>query len=162
MNHFIPKIAALFAAGLFSVAQASPSDHAGPRFGGGMLMQLGKLKSQLTLTSAQQALWDDAETASKAARVLNQDQRQKTQTAIAAEIAKDTIDLRAIDQLMETARANGSKQQAMAREKWLTAYDSLTTEQKRQASKLIQARVQQFEQKRADGGHRKHVDATAN
>jgi len=144
MKHLIPKLAALLVSSVFTLAHANPAagaphpgHHAGPH-GGSLISQLGRLKSQLNLTDAQQAIWQDAETASKAAHTAAQQAHSALRAQIGQEIQKDVIDFRAIEQSAEAAHASAKAARDTARDKWYVAYDSLSPEQKAQVSKIFQ------------------------
>lgn len=160
MKHLIPKLAALLVSSVFTLANANPAA-GGPHpeaHGGSLVAQLGRLKSQLNLTDAQQAIWQDAETASKAARTAAMQAHTQLQSQIGQEIQKDVIDFRAIEQSADAARAGAKTAMDTARDKWYVAYDSLSPEQKAQVSKLFQqqwakmaAMRQQWQQKHPQG-----------
>jgi Spy/CpxP family protein refolding chaperone len=154
------SIAAIAAAALIGIssisgiAAAQPqARHHGPHGHhgkGDFISAIAGLKSELNLNTSQQAMWDNAVAAGKAARDNARSERQKIRAALDAELAKAEPDLAAVAAASDGARNAGAAAHRQVRDAWLNLYGTFTTEQKtvvKNALKDKLARMDAFRQK---------------
>ena len=165
-KRFASRIATLSAAVLFAVAgvAAAQSHHGpqtggaaqahhgldGPMGGGDAVMAIAGLKAELNLNTSQQAMWDNAVAAGKAARESARVSRQKVRDALAAELSKDVPDLAAVSAAADAARDAGAAAHRQVRDAWLNIYSTFTLEQKATVKSVLQesmAKSEQFREK---------------
>ncbi len=165
-KRFASRIATLSAAVLFAVAgvAAAQSHHGpqtggaaqahhgldGPMGGGDAVMAIAGLKAELNLNTSQQAMWDNAVAAGKAARESARVSRQKVRDALAAELSKDVPDLAAVSAAADAARDAGAAAHRQVRDAWLNIYSTFTPEQKATVKSVLQesmAKSEQFREK---------------
>ena len=145
------RLAAVFAAalvGLAGTALAQPSGgHGhGHRGGGGdVVMAIVHLKDQLNLNTAQQAMWDNAVAASKAARETARTNAQSVQQTLRAELAKPEPDLAAVAAAADAARSANAAVHTQVRAAWLNIYGTFTPEQKTVVKNALLDRMSQME-----------------
>ena len=145
------RLAAVFAAalvGLAGTAFAQPSGgHGhGHRGGGGdVVMAIVHLKDQLNLNTAQQAMWDNAVAASKAARETARTNAQNVQQTLRAELAKPEPDLAAVAAAADAARSANAAVHTQVRAAWLNIYGTFTPEQKTVVKNALLDRMSQME-----------------
>ena len=145
------RLAAVFAAalvGLAGTAFAQPSGgHGhGHRGGGGdVVMAIVHLKDQLNLNTAQQAMWDNAVAASKAARETARTNAQSVQQTLRAELAKPEPDLAAVAAAADAARSANAAVHTQVRAAWLNIYGTFTPEQKTVVKNALLDRMSQME-----------------
>jgi Spy/CpxP family protein refolding chaperone len=150
MKKFASRVAALSAAALFAVAGVAVAQpHHGPRGamgGGDVVMAIAGLKSQLNLNTSQQAMWDNAVAAGKAARDAARSNRQKVHDTLTAELAKPEPDLAAVAAAADAARDAGAAAHRQVRDAWLNLYATFTPDQKTIVKNAIQDRLTRMEQ----------------
>jgi Spy/CpxP family protein refolding chaperone len=147
------RLAAVFAGalvGLAGTAFAQPSvghGHGhGYRGGGGdVVMAIVHLKEQLNLNTAQQAMWDNAVAASKAARETARTNAQNVEQTLRAELAKPEPDLAAVAAAADAARSANAAVHTQVRAAWLNIYGTFTPEQKTVVKNALLDRMSQME-----------------
>jgi Spy/CpxP family protein refolding chaperone len=146
------RLAAVFAAALVglagtAVAQPSGGHGHGHRGGGGgdVVMAIVHLKDQLNLNTAQQAMWDNAVAASKAARETARTNAQNVQQTLRAELAKPEPDLAAVAAAADAARSANAAVHTQVRAAWLNIYGTFTPEQKAVVKNALLDRMSQME-----------------
>ena len=104
----VAAIAAAALIGISGIAAAQPQPrHHGPHGhdgGGDFISAIAGLKSELNLNTSQQAMWDNAAAAGKAARENARAERQKIRATLDAELAKAEPDLAAVAAAADGAR----------------------------------------------------------
>lgn len=145
------RLAAVLAAalvGLAGTALAQPSGGHGHwhRGGGGdVVMAIAHLKDQLNLNTAQQAMWDNAVAASKAARETARTNAQNVQQTLRAELAKPEPDLAAVAAAADAARNANAAVHTQVRTAWLNVYGTFTPEQKSVVKNALLDRMSRME-----------------
>ena len=135
--------------GVTGAAFAHPFHH-GPRGGGDVVMGIAALKDQLNLNTSQQAMWDNAVAAGKAARQTARTNMQKVHDTLAAELAKPEPDLAAVAAAADAARNANAALHAQVRDAWLNIYSTFTPEQKAVVKNALSqrlARMDKFREK---------------
>ena len=152
-TRFASRLAAVAAAaliGVAGVASAQPHHgHGGPG-GGDFVMGIAALKGQLNLNTSQQAMWDNAVAAGKAARDSARASHQQMHDALTAELAKAEPDLAAIATVADANRDAAAAQHRQVRAAWLNLYSTFTPDQKTVVKNALQqklARMDQFREK---------------
>lgn len=152
-TRFASRLAAVAAAaliGVAGVASAQPHHgHGGPG-GGDFVMAIAALKGQLNLNTSQQAMWDNAVAAGKAARDSARTSHQQMHDALTAELAKAEPDLAAVATAADAARDAAAAQHRQVRAAWLNLYSTFTPDQKTVVKNALQqklARMDQFREK---------------
>ena len=146
------RLAAFAAAtliGLTGAAFAKPFHH-GHGGGGDVVMSIMRLKSQLNLNTSQQAMWDNAVAAGKAARDSARANHQQMHATLTAELAKAEPDLAAVATAADAARDAAAAQHRQVRAAWLNLYSTFTPDQKTVVKNALQqklARMDQFREK---------------
>lgn len=126
----------------FNAEACNPPQHRFERRMESHLQDLARLRADLKLDAQQQALWQEAEQASRNnMRDARQQMRQQHEEALAA-MRQPGADLRAIARRLDEARDAGRQQRLANRELWLKVYDSLNPEQKEKARVFV---VHRFE-----------------
>ena len=141
-------VAAAALIGVTGAAFAQPFHH-GHR-GGDVVMGIAALKDQLNLNTSQQALWDNAVAAGKAARQTARSNLQKVHDVLAAELAKPEPDLAAVAAAADVARNANATLRTQVRDQWLNIYGTFTPDQKAVVKNALSqrlARMEQFRQK---------------
>ncbi|HVO87076.1 MAG TPA: periplasmic heavy metal sensor [Casimicrobiaceae bacterium] len=141
-------VVAFALASLTGVAVAQPF-HRGMA-AGDVGMAIAALKGQLNLNTSQQAMWDNAIAASKAARESGRANLAKMHDAMTAELGKTEPDLAAVAAAADDAQSKNLALRQQVRSQWLTLYATFTPDQKalvRDALKNRMARMEQFRQK---------------
>jgi Spy/CpxP family protein refolding chaperone len=133
-------------------AGAAQQHHAldGPIGTGDVVMAIAGLKAQLNLNTSQQAMWDNAVAAGKAARETARLSRQKVRDTLAAELAKDSPDLAAVSAAADAARDAGAAAHRQVRDAWLNIYSTFTPDQKAIVKNVLQeglAKSDQFRER---------------
>ena len=108
-NRFASRVAAVAAAALIGIAgvsaRAASHGHRGHHGGGDFVIgHRGARSRQLNLNTSQQAMWDNAVAAGKAARESARANMQKVHDALTAELAKAEPDLAAVAAAADDAR----------------------------------------------------------
>ena len=152
-TRFASRLAAVAAAafiGVTGVASAQPHHgHGGPG-GGDFVMGIAALKGQLNLNTSQQAMWDNAVAAGKAARDSARASHQQMHATLTAELAKAEPDLAAVATAADAARDAAAAQHRQVRAAWLNLYSTFTPDQKTVVKNALQqklARMDQFREK---------------
>lgn len=130
-----------------AAAAEPPEDKAGngpPLQVDRMFDELRDARDELKLSRDQDALWTDAERATRAAVWTARQNRQKLVDIFATESAKDVMDLERIARESELAGSDNAKQRMLARDKWLQLYRSLSNDQKALASRRVRDRLQRM------------------
>jgi Spy/CpxP family protein refolding chaperone len=149
-NRFATSVAAVAAAALIGISGAAVAQahhgHRGHHGGGDVVMSIAHLKDQLNLNTSQQAMWDNAVAATKAARDSARANREPVRAALAAELAKSEPDLAAVATATDAARNANAAAQRQARDAWLNLYSTFTPEQKGVVKSSLQRRMAKTEQ----------------
>lgn len=115
--------------------------------------EVARLHDELKLDAKQEALWKEAEQATRDARgdfaKIQREERDKTIVALAAPNA----DLRAVLKAADERRSEGEKRRLADRERWLAVYDSLNPTQKERARTFLR---QWLEHAGGAGEHHHH------
>jgi Spy/CpxP family protein refolding chaperone len=150
-TRFALRVAAVAAAaliGISGVAIAQPHHgHRGHHGGGGdVVMSIAALKDQLNLNTSQQAMWDNAVAATKAARESARAGREPVRAALHAELAKAEPDLAAVAAAADAARNASDATRRQVRDAWLNLYSTFTPEQKTVVKNSLQDKIAKMEQ----------------
>ncbi|MDE2003171.1 MAG: periplasmic heavy metal sensor [Betaproteobacteria bacterium] len=152
MNHRISTGFAAAAAaaviGLGAIAHAHPG-HFGDRGGGDFMTTIAALKAKLNLSTSQQASWDSAVAAGKAARANARTNMQNVRSLLNAELAKAEPDLAAVAAAADRARTQNEAQRHQARESWLGLYATFSPDQKAIVKAAIEQRLARIDRWRA-------------
>lgn len=111
---------------------------------------MSQLHTDLKLDAKQEALWAEAEKASKESMAGMRDRFRQHHEEIQALIDKPGADLRAVVKRMDEFKAEGQKLREANRDRWLTVYDSLNAEQKEKAREFFKTKLDRM----ARHGHR--------
>ena len=154
------RVAAIAAAALIGIsgiaaAQPQPRHHGshGHHGGGDFISAIAGLKSELNLNTSQQAMWDNAVAAGKAARENARAERQKIRETLDTELAKAEPDLAAVAAAADGARNAGAMAHRQVRDAWLALYGTFTPDQKTVVKNVLKdklARMDAFRQKMRD------------
>jgi len=154
------RVAAIAAAALIGIsgiaaAQPQPRHHGphGHHGGGDFISAIAGLKSELNLNTSQQAMWDNAVAAGKAARENARAERQKIRATLDAELAKAEPDLAAVAAAADGVRNAGATAHRQVRDAWLALYGTFTPDQKTVVKNVLKdklARMDAFRQKMRD------------
>ena len=123
--------ASVLGAGLFATTLAIPAaaqrgdHHHGEQF----LAHITEVKSQLNLDASQQALWDSAVAAGKAAREAGRGRRDSIRQVVAEEVAKAAPDLGRIASTTDKVRDSNTTDRRAARDQWLKLYATFRPDQ---------------------------------
>jgi Spy/CpxP family protein refolding chaperone len=150
-TRFASRFAALAAAafiGTSGAALAQSLHHHGPRGGGDILMSIAALKGQLNLNTSQQAMWDNAVAAGKAARQSARGNMQKVHDTLTTELAKAEPDLAAVAAASDSVQSANAAAHQQVRSAWLNLYNTFTPDQKAVVKASLQKRVAKMEQMR--------------
>lgn len=150
-TRFASRFAALAAAafiGTGGAALAQSLHHHGPRGGGDILMGIAALKGQLNLNTSQQAMWDNAVAAGKAARQSARSNMQKVHDTLTTELAKPEPDLAAVAAASDSVQSANTATRQQVRSAWLNLYGTFTPDQKAIVKASLQKRVAKMEQMR--------------
>ncbi|HEX8738828.1 MAG TPA: Spy/CpxP family protein refolding chaperone [Casimicrobiaceae bacterium] len=140
-------VAMLVGAGI-AAAAAQPMRHARDA-GGDVVSAIARMKGELKLDTSQQAMWDSAVSASKAARTTIRSTRENVRTVLNAELAKPEPDLAAVAAAADNAQTQAIALRHQARAAWLNLYGTFTPEQKAVVRTGIQNRLARLDQWRA-------------
>jgi Spy/CpxP family protein refolding chaperone len=149
-TRFASRFATLAAAafiGTGGAALAQPFHHHGPG-GGDILMSIAALKGQLNLNTSQQAMWDNAVAAGKAARQSARSNMQKVHDTLTTELAKPEPDLAAVAAASDSVQSANTAAHQQVRSAWLNLYSTFTPDQKAVVKASLQNRVAKMEQMR--------------
>jgi Spy/CpxP family protein refolding chaperone len=151
------RVAAAAAAALIGVAGLAGAQafHRGHHGGGDVVMGIAALKDQLNLNTAQQAQWDSAVAAGKAARESGRTAMQNVHTTLQAELAKAEPDLAAVAAAADAARNTAATAHRQARDAWLNLYNTFSPDQKAVVKAALQkrlARMEKMRQRHSQGG----------
>jgi Spy/CpxP family protein refolding chaperone len=137
-------VAASALIGATGAAVAQPMHHG--HGGGDVVMSIMRLKSQLNLNTSQQAMWDNAVAAGKAARTTARANMQKVHDTLAAELAKPEPDLAAVSAAADSARNANAALHSQVRDAWLNLYATFTPDQKAVVKDALTQRLAKMEQ----------------
>ena len=126
--------AAVLGAGLAALpAIAQPGHHGHGRDGGHhgehFFKHLAAVKSQLNLDASQQALWDSAVAAGKAAREAGRARRATIRQVMAEELAKPTPDLARVAATSDRVQDSNITDRRAVRDQWLNLYATFRPDQ---------------------------------
>ena len=152
----LAAVAAAALIGISGVAAAQPHHGHGGQGGGDFLMGIAALKGQLNLNTSQQAMWDNAVAAGKAARDSARASHQKVHDALTAELANAEPDLAAVAAASDAARDSAATQHRQARDAWLNVYATFTADQKTVVKNALQQKLTRMEQFR-EKMHQRHA-----
>ena len=142
----IAAVAAAALIGVAGIASAQPHHgHGGPG-GGDLVMGIAALKGQLNLNTSQQAMWDNAVAAGKAARDNARASHQQLRNTVTTELAKAEPDLAAVAAASDAARDAAAASHRQVRAAWLNLYSTFTPDQKAVVKSAIQQRLTRMEQ----------------
>jgi Spy/CpxP family protein refolding chaperone len=146
------RLAAAAAAALIGAAGLAGAQpfHRGHHGGGDAVMGIAALRDQLNLNTAQQAQWDSAVAANRAARESARTAMQSVHATLQAELAKSEPDLAAVAAAADAARGTAATAHRQARDAWLNLYSTFTPDQKavvRNALQKRMARMEKFREK---------------
>lgn len=142
----IAAVAAATLIGFAGIASAQPHHwHGGPG-GGDLVMGIAALKGQLNLNTSQQAMWDNAVAAGKAARDNARASHQQLRNTVTTELAKAEPDLAAVAAASDAARDAAAASHRQVRAAWLNLYSTFTPDQKAVVKSAIQQRLTRMEQ----------------
>ncbi|MEP7328959.1 MAG: periplasmic heavy metal sensor [Betaproteobacteria bacterium] len=160
MNTRSPRFAAMIAATLLALsapaAFAQPSGH-GPHGGPGgpggrgfgIEHLLSSVKTQLSLNTSQQVMWDNAVAQTKAAREAGRGSMDKVRDALNAELAKAEPDFAAVGTVADNVQASQQTVRRQVRDEWLKLYATFSPTQKAVVRDAAKARVAKMETFRA-------------
>ena len=106
---------------------------------------LAKAKESLNLNTSQQLMWDNAVTATKAARETGRANRGQVKAALQAEIGKAEPDLAALAAAADAVEHQNRALRHQVRAQWLALYATFTPEQKAVVRTLLQERLARAE-----------------
>jgi len=137
--------------GLAASAFAMPPQGEGPGQVPGMqsrhmargMKEMTRLHDDLKLNAKQEALWQEAEKASKEGMNGMHERFTKHHEEIKTLLSKPGADLREIAKRMDEFKAEGQKQREANRDGWLAVYDTLNAEQKEQARVFFKSKFEQ-------------------
>ena len=151
-NRLKTTLAAVGAAAVVSVSGAAfaqhPMRHGGP--GGDFVHAIKELKSQLSLNTSQQTMWDNVVAQGKAAMDTGRANFGKVRTAMTTELAKPEPDLAAVAAVSDDVQASNAALHKQVRASWLALYATFTPDQKavvKQALSQRMARMDSFRDK---------------
>lgn len=130
--------------GAAGLAGAQPF-HRGHHGGGDVVMGIAALKDQLNLNTAQQAQWDSAVAAGKAARESARTAMQNVHATLQAELAKAEPDLGAVAAAADAAGNTAASAHRQARDAWLNLYNTFSPDQKTVVKSALQKRMARME-----------------
>lgn len=90
---------------------------------------MAEVKAQLNLDASQQAMWDSAVAAGKAAREAGRARRDTIRQVVAAEAAKAKPELRNIASATDKVRDSATTDRRAVRDQWLKLYESFNSDQ---------------------------------
>ena len=153
-NRFASRVAAAAAVALIGIAGVATAQHQhwhrGHHGGGDVVMAIAALKGQLNLNTSQQAMWDSAVAAGKAARDGARGNMRKVHDTLTVELAKAEPDLAAVAAAADASRNANAAVHRQVRDTWLNLYSTFTPEQKTVVKNALQeklARMEQFREK---------------
>lgn len=106
---------------------------------------LASLKSQLSLNTSQQVMWDNAVASSKSARATSRASMEQVHGALNAELAKAEPDFAAVAMAADAAHASNQALRKQVRDEWLRLYATFSPAQKAAVRDAIKARVTRME-----------------
>jgi len=126
------------ASALPALAQPGPG-------GDRIIHAIAAFKAQLNLNTAQQAQWDAAVIATKAAREAAKQQRQGVKAVATAELAKAIPDLSKIAAAADQAQDANTAAHRQVRTQWLQLYSTFTPDQVAVVKAGIERRMARME-----------------
>ena len=124
-------VAAPAAAPAKSAAQ-NGAQPACPMMGQGQMMPapFARLHDDLKLDAKQEALWQEADKATREAMTAMRERMRQQHEEFRAKLSQPGADVPALFKQMEEMRSEGQKAHGALRDRWLGIYNSLTAEQK--------------------------------
>jgi protein CpxP len=123
--------ASVVGAGLFAATLALPAaaQHRGHQHRDQFFAHFAEVKSQLNLDASQQALWDSAVAAGKAAREAGRARRDTIRQVVTEEAANPKPDLARIAAASDKVRDSATTDRRAVRDQWLALYATFRTDQ---------------------------------
>lgn len=115
------------------------------------MKEMSRLHDELKLDARQEALWKQAEQASKDNMTGMRERFSKQREENLSLLKQPGADLRAVLKRMDELKAEGQKQHEANRDRWLTVYDSLNAEQKEKARLFFLSKLERMEHGRPRG-----------
>ena len=139
--------ASVLGAGLLATTLSLPAaaQRGGPDHGEQFLAHIAEVKSQLNLDASQQALWDSAVAAGKAARETGRARRDSIRQVVAEEAAKTTPDLARIASTTDKVRDSSTTDRHAVRDQWLTLYATFRPDQVAVAKTMLNNRLSRMD-----------------
>lgn len=144
----------ILALGSAGSAWATSPEHCEPGFAQAehrmahTMRHMARLHDELKLDAQQEALWKQAEQASRTSmRELHEKMREQHQRNIAA-VSQPGADLRALVKQLDATRDAGLRQRDANRELWLAVYDRLDAAQKEKVRLFLKNTFEQQERRR--------------
>jgi len=138
-----------FAFALCAALSALPAAAQRHGVGGGggdpVIRAITAFKSQLNLNTSQQALWDAAATASKAARDAAIQRRQSVRQVVNEELANAAPNLARVAAASDQVQDANTAARRQVRDQWLAVYNTFTAEQKAIVKTGIQNHMSRME-----------------
>ncbi|MQY51885.1 periplasmic heavy metal sensor [Rhodocyclus tenuis] len=108
---------------------------------GSPLRELGRLHDELKLDAKQEALWKDAEQATRDARKDSRERLREEHEKTLAALDQPNADLRAIFKAHDETHADIAKRHEASRERWFAFYDSLNPNQREKARLFLRKMI---------------------
>lgn len=135
-----------FALALCAGLSALPAAAQHGRVGGDPLIHaIIAVKSQLNLNTSQQALWDAAVTAGKAARDAAIQRRQSVRQVVNEEVATAAPNLARIAAASDQVQDANTAARRQIRDQWLAVYNTFTADQKAVVKTAIQRHLSRMD-----------------
>ena len=140
--------ASALGAGLLAMTLAVPAaaqrgEH--PGHGEHFLAHIAQIKSELNLDASQQALWESAFAAGKAAREAGRARRDSIRQIVVEETTKPTPDLARIASTTDKVRDSNTTERRAARDQWLTLYATFRPDQVAVVKTMLTNRLSRME-----------------
>ncbi len=162
MKSRIPRLAGIMAAALFAlgtqVALAQPGGGPGGGFGGGpghhgagpgrgfeIEHVLASLKTQLSLNTSQQSMWDAVVAHGKTARQNARAAMDGVHAVMTAELAKPEPNFAAVAAAADAAQGAAQAERKQVRDEWLALYATFTPAQKAIVRDAVKQRVERMD-----------------
>lgn len=113
--------------------------------------ELRDARDALTLTREQEALWVEADKATRAVVMASRQGRERIMEALNAERDKDIIDFGRLVRDFDDVSNDTMRLRAVAREKWLNVYRAFSNEQKALVSRRVRERLNRMKALRERG-----------
>lgn len=143
--------ASVLGAGLFATALALPAaaqrggHHHGHGHGDQLFARIADARAQLNLDASQQALWDSAVAAGKAAREAGRERRHSIRQVVTEEAAKTTPDLARIAATTDKVRESNTTGRHAVRDQWLKLYATFRPDQVAVVRTMLNDRLERMD-----------------